>query len=104
MSNETPVQTPQVHTVTTVPPTNVPPTDTEPKKPGKFRTALRHPIVTVQRHKTAVLLATGAAAGAVSVALLSNTKVRVEIEKDEDEDEETQSNLTLLESYNDETN
>lgn len=56
---------------------------TEPiKVPGKFKTALKHPVATARRHKTTIAVTAGVALGSVATFLLTK--------KDEDgEDIET---------------
>lgn len=100
MSNETNTQTEQVHQVTDVPQTNpVPVTVVKPKRFIKTRNNVRHPIQTIKRNKTACVALASATAGAVAVVLLNSRKDNESDEVTEVDEDET-PNLTLLESYN----
>lgn len=55
-----------------------------PKQPGKFKTAVRHPIQTVKRNKAAFAASAGVALGSVATFLLMH--------KDENEDADASEN------------
>lgn len=71
MSENKTEKTPTVIIGETVPPTESTAPAPAPKAPGKFKTAITHPIVTAKRHKTAITLTLGAVAGSVATMLLS---------------------------------
>lgn len=75
-------------TVTTDVPVSTP--ASEPKKAGKLKTAFRHPVETVKRHKVAMAASAGVALGAIAVTLLSKDAKDADVDvEDVTEDSDT---------------
>lgn len=91
MSNDTP-QTPAVVegvVVTDATPT----TPMVPKAPGKLVTALKHPVQTMKRHKSAVLVSFGVACGSVATFMLCKKDPEVEAsDESNDSSDDSDSN------------
>lgn len=77
MSNTIP-ENPQVLVGEPVPVTIV----EAPKKPGKFKTALRHPIQTTKRHRVAAAATAGVVLGSVATLLLCKSDDEIDLDAD----------------------